>query len=111
MEFIDIRKNTKCPKCQKDLYGHIWNVNNVLSFSSKYERFHYNDGFYYYRNIFYKCPHCGVDCYIETHNSDIFVRKLVENEKKTWRVKIFSFFLAYIKTIIYLCKDMRNNNN
>ena len=82
MEFIDIRKTTKCPKCQKDLYGHIWNVNNVLSFSSKCEGYHYNEGFYYYRNIFYKCPHCGVDCYIEAHNSDIFVRKLVENEKK-----------------------------
>ena len=82
MEFIDIRKTTKCPKCQKDLYGHIWNVDNVLSFSSKNEGFHYNEGFYYYRNIFYKCPHCGVDCYIEVHNSDIFVRKLVESKNK-----------------------------
>ena len=82
MEFIDIRKTTKCPKCQKDLYGHIWSADNVLSFSSKCEGYHYNEGFYYYRNIFYKCPHCGVDFHIEVHNSDTFVRKLVENEKK-----------------------------
>lgn len=48
----------------------------------KKEGFHYNEGSYFYRNIFYKCPHCGVDCCIEMHNRDMFVRQLVENEKK-----------------------------
>ena len=80
MHFIDIRKTTKCPKCQKDLFRYIWNVNNVLSFSSKKESYHYNEGFYYCRNIFYKCPHCGIDFYIEVHNRDFFVRELVENQ-------------------------------
>ena len=31
---------------------------------------------------FYKCPHCGVDCCIEMHNRDMFVRKLVENKNQ-----------------------------
>jgi hypothetical protein len=77
MEFLDIRYSDKCPNCGHNLFDFIWNKDNVLSVSGRFENFD-NFGFSYYRNICYQCPNCNCKFYVTASAKDSIFQELKE---------------------------------
>jgi hypothetical protein len=77
MDFLDIRYSDKCPNCGHNLFDFIWNKDNVLSVSGRFEKFD-NFGFFYYRNIYYQCPNCSCKFYITASAKDSIFQELKE---------------------------------
>ena len=76
VSFIDGSGDCKCPYCGKDLYKYIWNPQNIISVSDRYD--HYGvDGFQLYRNAYYKCPYCGKGFYVRVRSSDSIFKKFI----------------------------------
>lgn len=77
MKFLDIRYSDDCPNCGQNLYHFIWDKDNVLSVSDKFDKFD-NFGFSRYRNIYYQCPDCGCKFYITASAKDSIFQELKE---------------------------------
>lgn len=76
VSFIDGSGDCECPYCGKDLYKYIWNPQNIISVSDRYD--HYGvDGFQLYRNAYYKCPYCGKGFYVRVRSSDSIFKKFI----------------------------------
>ena len=56
MKFVHVH-SCKCPNCGANLYNYIWNPQNIIHTSDRYEHFDV-DGFRFCRNAYYKCPNC-----------------------------------------------------
>ena len=69
MEFIDVRHSCECHNCGKNLFKYIWNQQNIISTSDRYDYYDV-DGFKLYRNAYYKCPNCGQKFYVRVRNND-----------------------------------------
>ena len=72
--FIDIRHSDKCPNCGIDLYEYIWNPQNILSVSDRFDGYDV-DGFQLYRNAYYKCPNCGKDFHVRIRSNNPIFKK------------------------------------
>ncbi len=73
--FIDVRHSCTCPNCGTNLYKYIWNPQNILSTSDRYEGYDV-DGFQFYRNAYYKCPKCGKYFYVRIRSNDPIFEKI-----------------------------------
>lgn len=58
ISLMDIRYSSKCPHCNADLYKYIWNKENIISYTDRFDSFDV-DGFKFYRYVYYICPHCN----------------------------------------------------
>ena len=76
VSFIDGSGDCECPYCENDLYKYIWDPQNIISVSDKYD--HYGvDGFKLYRNAYYKCPYCGKGFYVKVRSNDSIFKKFI----------------------------------
>ena len=67
---MDIRYSSKCPHCNENLFKYIWNKENILSYTNRFESFDV-DGFQFYRYVYYKCPHCNNEFYTQVRANDL----------------------------------------
>ena len=54
---LDLTYNSECPVCGKFIIGHVCDREKTLSVSDRYEYYDI-DGFNFYRDYIYECPHC-----------------------------------------------------